>query len=225
MPRRRRPPRSGALTELPPLKILSQIAALQGLYYIAALILFCFTALVMGTHFSPDLVFGWSAVRGDTTEGWLMGFIWVIDGGMLTALAIIILIGRSKLVLDFAISLHVIHLVVVSFYTGQLPHNTAWWLTMAAASAVAVILGTWGCRYRELKPISFGGGGGGGGGTSGNNTSGVNGAAGGSGDGEAPADGDEEQGFSRGRGRGRGRDGAGEYEMVRMNESNTETVR
>jgi len=83
MPRRRRPPRAGALTELPPLKILGQIAALQGLYYVAALILFCFTALVMGTTFSVDLVFAWAAVRGDTTQGFLMGFIWVLDGGML----------------------------------------------------------------------------------------------------------------------------------------------
>ncbi|AEO67956.1 uncharacterized protein THITE_2117151 [Thermothielavioides terrestris NRRL 8126] len=213
MARRRRPPRSGALAELPPLKILSQIAILQGLYYAGALVLMLFTALVAGTKFGIDLVFGWDAVRGDTTQGWLMGFIWVLDGGLLMAAAIIVLIGRSKLVLDFALSLHAIHLVVVTLYSGQLPRHTAWWLSMAAASAVSVALATWGCRYRELKPISFGGGGasstaGGGGGE---NSSGGNG---GEGNGA-----DEEQGFSRGRGRGRGRDGAGEYEMVNMDNS------
>ncbi|SPQ24812.1 60f0b591-d224-4896-ae5c-d65336b3b7da [Thermothielavioides terrestris] len=213
MARRRRPPRSGALAELPPLKILSQIAILQGLYYAGALVLMLFTALVAGTKFGIDLVFGWDAVRGDTTQGWLMGFIWVLDGGLLMAAAIIVLIGRSKLVLDFALSLHAIHLVVVTLYSGQLPRHTAWWLSMAAASAVSVALATWGCRYRELKPISFGGGGassttgGGGGENSGNGN-------GGEGDGA-----DEEQGFSRGRGRGRGRDGAGEYEMVNMDNS------
>jgi protein SYS1 len=69
------------LTELPPLKILSQIAALQGLYYLAALILMLFSALVAGTGFSLDLVFGWEAVRGDTTQGWLMAFLWILDGG------------------------------------------------------------------------------------------------------------------------------------------------
>ncbi|KAK3689640.1 integral membrane protein S linking to the trans Golgi network-domain-containing protein [Podospora appendiculata] len=215
MPRRRRPPRSGALTELPPLKILSQIAALQGLYYLAALVLMSFTVLVTGTHFSADLVFGWAAVRGDTTEGWLMGFVWVLNGGLLMALAIIFLIGRSKLVLDFALSLHGIHLLVVTFYTGQLPLNTAWWLTMAAASAVSVMLATWGCRYRELRPISFGGNGGGAAAAA---ASGGNAGESGGGDLGAPGlDGDEEEGFTRGRGRGRGRDGAGEYEMVKMN--------
>ncbi|KAK0625218.1 integral membrane protein S linking to the trans Golgi network-domain-containing protein [Bombardia bombarda] len=208
MPRRRRPPRAGALTELPPLKLLAQIAALQGLYYAAALVLMCFTALVAGTGFSADLVFGWSAVRGDTTQGWLMGFIWVLDGGLLMSLAIILLIGRSKLVLDFSLSLHAIHLVVVTLYTGQLPFNTAWWLSMAAASAVSVALATWGCRYRELKPISFGGNGGGRANAAASRDDGGESGAQGT---DAPGgDDDDEDGFTRGRGRGRGRDGAGE---------------
>ncbi|KAK3941291.1 putative integral membrane protein [Diplogelasinospora grovesii] len=208
MPRRRRPPRPGALTELPPLKVLTQLAALQSVYYVAALILLLFTTLVAGTKFSLDLVFGWSAVRGDTTQGWLMGFIWILDGGLFMAVAIVLLIGRSKLVLDFALSLHFIHLVITSLYTGSLPANSAWWISMAAASAVSVALASWGCRYRELKPISFGG-----------HSANTN-ADGGPTDGRNKRDdeqGDEEEGFQRGRGRGRGRDGAGEYEMVRMN--------
>jgi len=207
MARRRRPPRPGALAELPPLKILSQIAALQALYYAVALVLMLFTVLVAGTKFSLDLIFGWDAVRGDTTQGWLMGFIWILDGGLLMAAAIVVLVGRSKLVLDFSLSLHAIHLVVVTLYTGQLPRHTAWWLTMAAGSAVSVALATWGCRYRQLQPITFGGGGGAttAGGSGGENDGDV---------GESGMDGDEEQGFSRGR--GRGRDGAGEYEMANL---------
>lgn len=81
MPRRRRPPRPGALTELPPLKILGQIAALQALYYFAALVLMLFTSLVSGRSFSLDLVLGWTPVRADTTQGWLNAFMWILDGG------------------------------------------------------------------------------------------------------------------------------------------------
>ncbi|KAH6623633.1 integral membrane protein S linking to the trans Golgi network-domain-containing protein [Chaetomium tenue] len=208
MARRRRPPRPGALAELPPLKILSQIAALQALYYAVALVLMLFTVLVAGSAFSMDLIFGWDAVRGDTTQGWLMGFVWILDGGLVMAVAIVILVGRSKLVLDFALSAHAIHLVVVTLYTGQLPRHTAWWLSMAAASAVSVALATWGCRYRQLQPITFGGGGGA---SAAGGSTGENGDAGAGG-----MDGDEEEGFSRGRGRGRGRDGAGEYEMATL---------
>ena len=82
MPRRRRVRRPGALTELPPFKIAGQIALLQGIFYTAALVLSLFTALVAGTGFSMELVFGWEAVRGDTTQGWLMAFVWILDGGL-----------------------------------------------------------------------------------------------------------------------------------------------
>lgn len=141
----------------------------------------------------------------------------------------VVIVIRSKLVLDFALTTHFIHLLVVSFYSGQVPRNLFWWMTMAVSSAAGVGLGIWGCQYRELRPVFFGGGGGGGsgGGNNNNNNQSTGHHANGSvsraegGSANAAADGisqgDEEQGFSRGRGRGRGRDGAGEYEMVKMN--------
>src|SRR3569833_722711 len=112
----------------------------------------------------------------------------------------VMIVTRSKLVPDFALSLNLILLVLVFFFSGSLPRHMLWWLTMAASSALATGLGMWGCRYRELHPISFGGGGGSGGQGAGENSSGA---------GLAGQDGDEELGFTRGRGRGRGRDGGG----------------
>jgi protein SYS1 len=81
MARRRRPPRSGAITELPPLRILGQIAALQGIYYATALILMFFFAVAGGFKFTLDLVFGWKSARGDITQGWLIGFVWLCCAG------------------------------------------------------------------------------------------------------------------------------------------------
>ena len=82
MPRRRRPPRAGALTELPPLRIAAQIASLQALYYSAALVLLLFTSLVAGSPFRFAMVLGWDYLRGDTTQGWLLAFVWILDGGL-----------------------------------------------------------------------------------------------------------------------------------------------
>lgn len=70
---------------------------------------------------------------------------------------------------------------------------------MVASSALSIALGVWGCRYRELKPITFGG-------LGANSNSGAG----------SEENGDEEQGLGRGRGRGRGRDGNGEYELANM---------
>ncbi|KAL7932589.1 integral membrane protein S linking to the trans Golgi network domain-containing protein [Trichoderma chlorosporum] len=201
MARRRRPPRAGALTELPPLKIASQIAILQALYYFAALVLLLFTTLVAGMSFSFDLILDWDRVRGDTTQGWLMAFIWLLDGGFCMSLAMVVLVARSKLVPDFALTIHFLHLLFTCLYTRSLPHNSMWWLTMLASSATAVGLGMWGCRYRELQPVFFLGGRILGSGTSGPSNRGT---------GALPPDVEDGMG---------GSSAAGEYEMDRIKTS------
>lgn len=76
---RRRPPRAGALTELPPLKIVSKILLLQAAYYIGATVLILFTTLVAGKKFSIDLILSWRSIRGDNTVGWTLGFAWMLN--------------------------------------------------------------------------------------------------------------------------------------------------
>lgn len=121
-------------------------------------------------------------------------------------------IARSKLVPDFGLTIHFLHLLLVSLYTGQLPRHAMWWFTMLLSAALSIALGMWGCRYRELQPVFFGGGR-----ILGASTSGGTGQVSTEeGEAQEEVEGDEEMGFSRGRGRGRGRDGAGEYEMVKI---------
>ena len=71
------PRRPGALNEYSPTKIFIQILSLQAIYYVAALIFIFFTTVVMGTSFSLDLLLGWETLRGDTTTGWMLGFVWL----------------------------------------------------------------------------------------------------------------------------------------------------
>lgn len=78
-PRRRRPPRPGALADLSPLRILKQIVLLQISYYAVALILLIFTVLTAGKHMSIDLFLGWESLRGDVTEGWMLGLVWMLS--------------------------------------------------------------------------------------------------------------------------------------------------
>jgi ABC-type nickel/cobalt efflux system permease component RcnA len=102
---------------------------------------------------------------------------------------ILLLIARSKLVLDFALTVHFIHLIVTSLYSHAIPANLFWWALQMCSATLMTSLGVWACQWRELKPISFGGK-----------------AAS-----KQPAADD-----GAGETRGRGRDGAGEYEMVGM---------
>lgn len=138
---------------------------------------------------------------------------WVFSSGR--AVAIVVLIARSKLVPDFAITVHFLHLILTTLYTRSLPRHSMWWATMLGSAAASVVLGMWGCRYRELQPVFFGGGRILGSGTAATPSNAQSAAE--EGEMGAPTDDDDdESGFSRGRGRGRGRDGAGEYEMMHM---------
>lgn len=78
MARRRRPPRPGALADLSPTRIATQILILQLIYYSTALVLITFSALAAGKTMSADLVLRWQVLRGDVTEGWMFGLVWML---------------------------------------------------------------------------------------------------------------------------------------------------
>ncbi|QDS71265.1 hypothetical protein FKW77_000879 [Venturia effusa] len=203
MPRPHRPRRPGALADLNPLRIFTQIILLQVAYYAGATVLIVFTALVAGKQLSLDLLLSWRTLRGDTTVGWMLGLVWILNS-LICAIAILLLVARSKLVLDFALTIHLIQLIITSLYSHELPLNLFWWATQCASAVLMTSVGVWACQWRELKPINFGGHG--------------RSAA-------EPSDRqvlesatEDEEGveYTRGRGRGRGRDGVGNYEMVGM---------
>jgi hypothetical protein len=79
MPRKRRPPRPGALADLAPLRILRKILLLQASYYVSAIILIVFTVLVAGRPLSLDLLLNWHTIRADTTVGWMLALLWLLN--------------------------------------------------------------------------------------------------------------------------------------------------
>lgn len=229
MPRRRRPPRPGALADLAPLRIATQIVVLQLLYYLSAGILILFTALVAGAPIRLELLFSWKSLRGDVTIGWMLGVVWMLNSLIAYAssrpstssppppallpkltlqysvIPLLLLIARSKLIPDFALTIHFIHLITTSLYTKALPSHWFWWALQLCSAALMTSLGVWSCQWRELRPISFGG-------SKPSNTSSTEHL-----NSNDMTTEDGGAGFSRGgRGRGRGRDGQGQYEMVGM---------
>ncbi|KAL9595159.1 MAG: hypothetical protein Q9219_006615 [cf. Caloplaca sp. 3 TL-2023] len=157
--RHRRPPRPGRLQTLSPPRILTQILTLQLLHYLIGSGLILFTALAAGKRFSADLVLDWRSLRGDTAVGWTLGLCWVLDAGA-GIIFLLLLIARSKLVLDFALTIHLLHLIITSLYTKSIPTNLLWWGLQSVSAGIMVMGGVWACRWRELRPIEFGGEGG-----------------------------------------------------------------
>lgn len=201
---------------------------LQGFYYAIALILIVFTTFVAGKHPAPGEIFDWRNVRGDVTTGWTLALCWMLDALVTYVVAsvtlhpevvllilsysvipLLLLIARSKLVPDFALTIHFIHLIVTSLYTHHVPDTVAWWALQICSVALMCGLGIWACQWRELRPMVFGGG-----------SSTKNQAEGSQANGHAPED--LEAGHEMGSGRGTGPDGSGSYEMVGMGSSSRE---
>ncbi|CAF9906825.1 hypothetical protein IMSHALPRED_005365 [Imshaugia aleurites] len=154
MPRPR--PRPRPPPTLSPLRLLTQIITLQLLYYLCVTTLLLFTSLTAGKPFTPDLVLSWRSLRGDTAAGWTLGVCW-LGGSFCGIILLLLLIARSKLVPDFALTLHALHLLATSLYSRALPAHALWWALQAASAALMVAGGVWTCRWRELRPIAFGG--------------------------------------------------------------------
>lgn len=114
--------------------------------------------------------------------------------------------SRSKLVPDFALTIHFLHLVATILYTRSVPSNLLWWGLQFASAGIMTFLGMWACQHRELKPISFGG-----------FAAGLAGSSQASSSQQPASDNHLESGFGRGRGRERSlQAGTGEYEMDEM---------
>jgi protein SYS1 len=111
---------------------------------------------------------------------------------------ILLLIARSKLVTDFALTIHGVNLVITTLYTRSIPTHAYWWGVQFCSAALMIALGIWACQWRELKPLAFGG-----------SSKGKQKAT------DTASGADEGEGHVMGSG-GRGRDGGGAYEMVQM---------
>lgn len=74
----------------------------------------------------------------------------------LSVIFLLLIVVRSKLVLDFALTIHGLHIIATSFYSHSIPTSLFWWATQASSAFLMTTLGVWACQWRELKPISFG---------------------------------------------------------------------
>lgn len=139
---------------LAPSKITIQIFLLQSFYYITASIFSFSLAWLLGLEFSFDWVFSWTLVSLDNTLGWTMIGMWLFDS-LLCVIFMTVIVGRSKLAWDFALTIHAINLIVVWLYSGLFPTSFTWWTVQVASSIILVSLGTWSTRWKELRDTFF----------------------------------------------------------------------
>lgn len=137
-----------------PSKLLFQIVLLQSFYYITALVIFYLISSLNGYDFKIDWIFLWELIALDNAMGLILFALWLFDS-LLCVLFVTIVVGRSKLAWDFAITIHIINLIVVWLYTGKFPTSTLWWCLQVLSAVLLVTLSTYLTRWKELRTTFF----------------------------------------------------------------------
>ncbi|CAN6674442.1 protein Sys1p [Trichomonascus vanleenenianus] len=152
--RKTRPSMYRQVDSLAPKRLLYQIMLLQVVYYVIALALVSFYYIISGLQFRVGYVFSWEEVRYDTTTGWVLTLLWLLDTFFSVA-AMTIIVGRSKLALDFTLTLHGINVLVTWLVSGKFPASLMWWGLQIVSILLMVALGTWTSQWRELRATFF----------------------------------------------------------------------
>lgn len=137
-----------------PRRLFWQIIQMQAAFYGMGLVMVSFVLAVFGRKWDPSYIFSWEHVRADTSMGWTLALLWLLDT-FFCALVLALVVGRSKLALDFSLTLHGIHLIVVWVNSGLFPRSWLWWCQQLVSTILMVSLGIWTTRWRELRRAFF----------------------------------------------------------------------
>ena len=131
------------------LKILTQIILVQFAFYCNFLILWKSVSFLLG--FSPyDSIFDYTNFTFHDLKGLTNIVCWLINS-VVTSFIISIIVGRSKLAWDFALTVHIINIILSVIYNKSFPTHISWWLIQFVSSLIIIFLGTYMSRLRELK--------------------------------------------------------------------------
>lgn len=134
-------------------KLLFQIIILQIFYYFTALVLFTIVSLLSGWDFHIGSLLSWSNVTISNTYGLTLMFLWLINS-LISVVFIALIIGRSKMVWDFVITIHFINLLLVMLVNG-FPSNAYWWILQFVSATLMMTLGVLMTRWIELRDTFF----------------------------------------------------------------------
>ncbi|KNE71674.1 hypothetical protein AMAG_16228 [Allomyces macrogynus ATCC 38327] len=144
------------LSVFDPYLVVAQIAAMQAAFYASLSILILFGTVLTGTPISLDHVLAYHELVSTTATGWMVFIATLLNAGAM-CIALVLIVQRAKLVLDFACTLYGLHLAVSVIYNDwRLPDAFMWYLANLLALVIVAMGGEQLCMQRELEPIAVG---------------------------------------------------------------------
>lgn len=138
-----------------PSRLFFQIILLQCFYYLTALVIFYLVSSLNGYDFKVEWIFLWELITLNNAMGLTLFILWLVDS-LLCVLFVTIIVGRSKLAWDFAITIHIINLIVVWIFTKKFPTSILWWCLQIISGVILLTLSTYLTRWKELRTTFFG---------------------------------------------------------------------
>ncbi|PFX32307.1 protein SYS1 homolog [Stylophora pistillata] len=134
-----------------PCLIISQIVAVQSVYYVFLAFWVAFVDFSTGNSRSLDQFFSEEDIQYTSSRGKITMVAFCLNtltgaGGLWA------IVRRAKQCLDFAATAHLIHLVNCSIYEG-FPTSASWWFLNLTCMALMAVIGEFVCMRTELKAI------------------------------------------------------------------------
>lgn len=138
-----------------PWLIISQIVAVQALYYLSLGFWICLITLTVGRPPTLDYLFSYENFRTTTWSVRLLSCTYLLNA-LSSGFAIYYVVGRYKQCLDFSVTVNFYHLIACWIYNSQHPNLFSWYVTHILSIIVMTILSEHFCKKSELRTIPLG---------------------------------------------------------------------
>ncbi|XP_014661887.1 PREDICTED: protein SYS1 homolog [Priapulus caudatus] len=141
-----------------PICIISQIIAMQCLFYTSLSIWIVMMNVIVHNNSSLDQIFSYRILRYNELNGRLLMIAFVLNSST-CALGLWYIVQRTKQCLDYSTTVHVVHFLLCWCYNYQMPNTVAWWLLNLVCLILMTVTGEFLCMRTELKaiPVYLGG--------------------------------------------------------------------
>ncbi|KAI9104564.1 integral membrane protein S linking to the trans Golgi network-domain-containing protein [Phlyctochytrium arcticum] len=139
-----------------PILITAQIVGLQCAYYASSSIIILILELLTGSNITLNHVLAHDELTMGTAMGWGL-FLANLINAVLGSYYLVYIVARAKLCLDFAVTLHILHLLFSCAYTHSFPPSLFWWFSFICTLAILALGGEYLCLQRDLEPITLAG--------------------------------------------------------------------
>ncbi|XP_049880229.1 protein SYS1 homolog [Pectinophora gossypiella] len=135
-----------------PRLLVAQMAAVQALLYSSLALLLALAQDLTGAPRTLDHIFAYHELHVRNSEGCSVIASFVLNA-IIGAFALWLIVGRTKLCLDFSCTFHGIHLVACWLYNGSFPATLSWWTLNVACASVTCVAAEFLCLRTELQAI------------------------------------------------------------------------